>query len=413
MQQKNNNYTQHQRVVAVLYQGINPPIIDGIRKPMKPGGYSDSGADIAYNLRELGIKIVTPKENPDARADLDWVFPDTADGINSALARGANVLWANTILFHKHPLEQLIDNEDVAIVGQIPTAVQCFDDKWLTNELLRAEGLNLVPACLLSYQENRRQKCLNVMTITVDLLELYNLHFPLVLKPVRGRGSQGVVVVNDLAELKDNAKALLTKTIKVDGKDYTEYGNTIIVEQYLAGTEITITVMPPGSYYINHHTIPDQITDYWSLPVVKRFNHKNGIAPYSGITAVTHNSSPLSQIEKQEERYALAQRECEKAARLIAARAPIRIDCRANADDDHNRRLYLFDVNMKPNMTGPGRPGRSDQDNLSAIAAKDEPVCWHYQNLLINMLNQAWPASTMRHNENEVLLTEKINVVKM
>lgn len=34
--------------VAVRYQAIYPPTINGVRKP-KPGGYQDSGADIAYN----------------------------------------------------------------------------------------------------------------------------------------------------------------------------------------------------------------------------------------------------------------------------------------------------------------------------------------------------------------------------
>ena len=46
---------------AILYQAKLPPIKDGIQKPMKPGGYSDSGADIAYELAKNGIGIVTPR----------------------------------------------------------------------------------------------------------------------------------------------------------------------------------------------------------------------------------------------------------------------------------------------------------------------------------------------------------------
>ncbi|MDI2089821.1 hypothetical protein [Commensalibacter oyaizuii] len=34
--------------IAILYQALPPPIIDGLRKDKKPGGYSDSGADIAF-----------------------------------------------------------------------------------------------------------------------------------------------------------------------------------------------------------------------------------------------------------------------------------------------------------------------------------------------------------------------------
>ena len=67
--------------VAVLYQAQEPPIIGGIRKPMKPGGYADSGADIAYVLRQAGVPVATPVADPASTDDLGWVFPDTAAGI--------------------------------------------------------------------------------------------------------------------------------------------------------------------------------------------------------------------------------------------------------------------------------------------------------------------------------------------
>lgn len=49
-------------------------------------------------------------------------------------------------------------------------------------------------------------------------------------------------------------------------------------------------------------------------------------------------------------------RDCEKAAQIIQAKAPIRIDCRANQEGKY----FIFDLNMKPNMTGPGRKGRDE-----------------------------------------------------
>jgi hypothetical protein len=42
---------------------------------------------------------------------------------------------------------------------------------------------------------------------------------------------------------------------------------------------------------------------------------------------------------------------------------------------------------MKPNMTGPGRPGRDDQASLSAIAAAE--LGWDYPRLLMEMLGSA------------------------
>ncbi|MCP3097848.1 hypothetical protein LZ198_03050 [Myxococcus sp. K15C18031901] len=75
---------------------------------------------------------------------------------------------------------------------------------------------------------------------------------------------------------------------------------------------------------------------------------------------------------------------CVEAARCVEARAPIRIDCRADAEGV----FRLFDLNLKPNMTGAGRPGREDQDSLSAIAAR--AMGWSCADLLLHMLADAW-----------------------
>ena len=48
------------QTTAILYQSKLPPIKDGVQKPMKLGGYSDSGADIACELKKNGVRIVTP-----------------------------------------------------------------------------------------------------------------------------------------------------------------------------------------------------------------------------------------------------------------------------------------------------------------------------------------------------------------
>jgi len=80
--------------VAVLFQACPAPPVGGVARPMKPGGYRDSGADVAATLRSLsherrgarpsvdtspaGIGVVTPAEalygqEPDERVDDDWV----------------------------------------------------------------------------------------------------------------------------------------------------------------------------------------------------------------------------------------------------------------------------------------------------------------------------------------------------
>jgi len=144
--------------VAVLYQAIEPPIINGVQKPVKPGGYQDSGADIAYALREkCNVGVVTPIEYPDVAKDSGWCFPDTEDGILSAIDAGATHLWANTIVFSSHPLQisSVLERHQnkVRVVGQPPNLVEKFDDKEYLNDLLRKKDQSSVAKSLDSGHE--------------------------------------------------------------------------------------------------------------------------------------------------------------------------------------------------------------------------------------------------------------------
>ncbi len=344
--------------IAILYQAKCPPIKDGIQKPMKPGGYSDSGADIAYELHKNNIDVITPVTEPNRDNDLDWVFPDTPEGIDLALSKGANVFWLNTVLYKHHAIENIF-NSDVTFVGQLPNQVDVYDDKLTTNALLKANGIAIPESILIEKDQDYE----------------INLDFPLVVKPLRGRGSQGVFVVNDRNALDDKLSMLFSSE---------QYGSCVYVENYLMGQEITITVMPAGNYTINDQW--QSFSKPWCLPAVKRFNHKDGVAPYNGIVAVIQNSTVIDEQQQQSPHIQDVYRQCVKSAELLHIKAPIRIDCRADAAG----RYYLFDLNLKPNMTGPSRPHRADQDSLSSLAARD--IGWEYFDLLNNMLEQRWKA---------------------
>lgn len=348
-----------QQTIALLYQAMPPPVIDGLRKDAKPGGYSDSGADIAFALRQAGLRVATPVAKPDPAKAMDWVFPDTPEGIDAALQLGATLLWANTVLFAGHPLERVMDR--CWIVGQLPGAMQQVDDKFATNAMLRAAGLPVAASILAA--PAARDGLQALADLTQDKLAALGLPFPLIVKPVRGRGSQGVTLVEDHAAFVRATNELVASQ---------RFGDEVIVEQFLSGTEMTVTVLagsPPRA-----------------LPPVARFNHDRGVAPYNGTVAVTHNSRALGEEEQAAPAVVAMLEACVAAAGLVAARAPIRIDCRGDADGV----LRLFDLNMKPNMTGAGRPGRDDQDSLSAIAAR--AIGWRFEDLLLRMLDDAWRA---------------------
>ncbi|KAK4934551.1 hypothetical protein LTR66_015583 [Elasticomyces elasticus] len=196
---------------------------------------------------------------------------------------------------------------------------------------------------------------------------------PIVGKPVRGRGSHGVKVCYGATELKEHIESLLGES------------PIVLLEEFLAGEEATITVMPPT---------PDK-AQYWSMPPVTRFNHQEGVAPYNGTVAVTANSRVVSEDEMHDATYGSVMRQCEGVASLIRATAPIRIDVRRFRP---NSEFAIFDINMKPNMTGPGRPGREDQASLTALAAAG--CGWDYQSLLEHILHGASTLQTFREYQS-------------
>ncbi|KAI8197943.1 D-alanine--D-alanine ligase [Colletotrichum sp. SAR 10_65] len=322
-------------------------------------GYKDSGADIAYNLSlSNGVQVLSPNSRPDPLKDADWCFPDNEDGILSAIDQGATHLWANTILFASHPLQTSARigkyEKKVKVIGQGPLIVEKYDDKDFVNTLLRQQGSFTMPwACTIHANK--------------DTPDYKSYPYPVVAKPARGRGSHGVKVCQDESELNSHIKLL-----KSEGT------NAIIVEEFLAGEEATVTVMPPTS---------DK--GYWSLPVVTRFNHQDGIAPYNGTVAVTANSKAV--VDSDDPAYEEVAKECEKVGELLGTTAPIRIDVRRFKEGS---KFALFDVNMKPNMTGPGRPGRDEQASLTLLAAA--ALGWDYKELLRQILGTSYTLEALR-----------------
>lgn len=299
------------------------------------------------------------------------------------MKEGVTHLWANTILFNSHPLQSSSKlssrASDIFVVGQPPSLVEKFDDKaYLNGKLKEIGGYTLPQSWLVSNDGGLEQ---SISSIT---------KYPVVGKPVRGRGSHGVKLCHNPEELEKHVRSLLQDS------------SLVMIEEYLAGEEATITIMPPS---------PESL-DYWSLPPVTRFNHVDGIAPYNGAVAVSTNSRLLTENELKDPAYNKIMDECVQVAKLIGATAPIRIDVRRfNRGTD----FALFDINMKPvsniidpyliilvsnprfftqNMTGPGRPGREEQASLTLIAAS--ALGWDYGTLLQNLLVTAQPLGTFR-----------------
>ena len=357
----------------VLHQAQPPPAVNGIQKPPKPGGYADSAADIAFALQSTSIIVVTPAEKPDLLTDLDWSFPDTPEGLVLAVQKARRVLpstidelviWANVVLFATHPLIPTLrslaaDGQrplKMRLMAQEPGDTEKYDDKEATNDLLRKHGLLLPRVSMLAADAAGAQPGDLIMHPSRTSL---GVPLPVIVKPIRGRGSQGVSRVRTDEELRKAAVELFTATFTECGKQLPTYGNRILVEEFLSGDEYTVAVLPPGDY-LNADGKTQHHDSYFALPPVRRSGHAGDVMPYSGHTPVARNSAVVSPQEAALPHMRTLCRQCEEAAALLKCRAPIRIDARKRSDTE----VVLFDLNMKPNMTGPGRPGREVRELL-------------------------------------------------
>ncbi|KAJ5089659.1 hypothetical protein N7532_008343 [Penicillium argentinense] len=380
-------------VIAVLYQALAPPMYDGVSKPPKPGGYRDSGADVAYTLSREGFTVLTPRDSPDPMDQDHWCYPDTEEGILEAVQKGATHLWANTILFAEHPLQTSTRltpyKSSVRVIGQPPLCADRFDDKSFTNdELRRYGGLTLPRSWTVDDPAPESGDDVAIQkTLDYVLASIQRSDYPIVAKPVRGRGSHGVKICEDVSELRAHTAHLFKESPRV------------LLEEYLNGEEGTITIMPPSQESLLGSDLQDLRTRHWALPPVTRFNHVDGIAPYSGNVAVKLNSRAVTAAEiEADPSYAAIMKECETVAELLQTTAPLRIDIRRFGP---KTKFALFDINMKPNITGPGRPGRENQTSLMGLAA--ESLGWNYPTFLQYVLGSAQELRQLRDYKSALI----------
>jgi hypothetical protein len=349
--------------VAVLHQAVTPPSLGGAVKPSNPFGYRDSSADIAFALTQAGCDVLTPVGNPRPDVDADWTYPDTLEGISRAVADGAEILWANTSLFDEHPMAHFGSRVGLYVVGQPLDVVEKFEDKNVCQAAISAIGVPVPMQALVNVETGPAKGQVQ------DAVSTKGLAFPIIVKPARGRGSAGVKVVDSVAEAAEHIESLVGP----------KFGNKFLLEEYLSGRELAVTVMPPGTYETADGVRRE--ATHWPLPAIERTGHHGGVMPFSGVVPIQSNSKPAGDDDRLRE----FSRHAVRVAQFLNATAPIRIDCR----EDANGVIKAIDINMKPSMTGPGRPGRDQMINLSALSGTE--IGWSYTELLAAIAVNAAP----------------------
>ncbi|MBV8253185.1 MAG: carboxylate--amine ligase [Chitinophaga sp.] len=330
--------------VAIIYQASS--------------SHTDSGADIACALKNLPKAVITPAKNPYIDKDTDWIFPDTAHGIEHAVNAGADCIWLDTVLSSDHPITTWL-NRSIKVVGQHPMLSGMYNDKWNTLMLLKDNDIPVPEAELLQYDDFRQYK--------------KRPRYPLVAKSIRGHHRDMIAIIRNREDFQEE----LTKMFDID-----RHNSAVLLESFLPGEEIAVTVMPPGTYTIAGKSVVKE--NPWCLPGVKRLDHQNGVSPEINPATILHDTKVLNDKEENSMQVQAAYTYCIAAARLVGIRAPIQMDCRADATGVFS----IIDLNMQPALTGPSRVHRRNVESLTGIAA--QKIGWTYAELLENILAQNW-----------------------
>ncbi|PUU75235.1 hypothetical protein B9Z19DRAFT_1090792 [Tuber borchii] len=276
------------------------------------------------------MSIIAPPPHPDPATDTGWLLLDTQPGILAALAAGADTIWANTPLFSDHPLIGTSLPPYIKLIANPPKVIEVVDDKTFTDKLLQHHGFPTPKSCLLEADLRRSIERLSQL--------VYDLPYPIIVKPLDGRGSEGAQLINGFVGMLDNLDEIF------------RIYSVVPVEEFLESEESTVTLMPDGQ------------GKFMALPVVQQFEQGSGVMPWNGHVPVTKNSRVLSAMDSW---HRAAKTERQKDAELPRLTSVTRIDIRRK--DKNGGKFFLFDINPKPNLTRAGRPGRDDQDSLCAI----------------------------------------------
>jgi D-alanine-D-alanine ligase-like ATP-grasp enzyme len=266
-------------------------------------------------------------------------------------------------LFDEHPIAKFGSHENLYVVGQSLDVVEKFEDKDVCQAAISAIGVPVPVQALVNLDTGSAQGQVE------SAVSANNYTFPIIVKPVRGRGSAGVKVVDSVAEAAKHIESLAGP----------KFGSKFLLEEYLSGRELAVTVMPPGTYATTDGLHSE--ATHWTLPAIERTGHHGGVMPFSGVVPIQSNSKPAGDDDQVR---AFAQHAI-RVAQFLRATSPIRIDCREGADGV----IKAIDINMKPSMTGPGRPGREQMINLSALAGKE--IGWNYTELMAAIAANAAP----------------------
>jgi len=262
-----------------------------------------SGREIATQLRNLAYDVLEldPADYPDLSELVQYVKSSEVEVVFNGLHGGSG---------EDGQIQAVLSSSGIPFTGSGFVCCAITMDKYVTKLIVQNEGIPVPDGMIL------RDDLLCDYQSTTDLQGFeQRFGLPLVVKPNAAGSSVGIHIVNDLEGLKP---AVL---------DAFNFGKTVLVERYITGRELTVTVLAGKA-----------------LPVVEIkpkegfYDYKN---KYSKGNTIYEVPATLSAEETE-----LIQLYAQRIWKACYCHAYARIDFRYDGEQ-----FYFLEVNTLPGMT--------------------------------------------------------------
>jgi D-alanine-D-alanine ligase len=312
--------------IAVVYGGDknqNGSVINVTHNPRPWKSYKVVAENIAESLEEIGFRHV-------------FVLPDDMTFIESINKYGIHLVWLNSggvqgycPLCHTPAMLEMLG---IPYVGHNPLNAAKLDNKYAFK--LQCQGCSIPTAPFMNWNSQRGRFNPRINRIFYDNFGDYT--GPFVVKPVSGRASIFVEVVDTIDELPNIVEAVYKNTL-----------NTVLIEKYVGGREFCIAVC--GNVVQHNGTYIQQKKPFAFSPVERVLEEGERIFTSMDKKAITTSRAKLLHGDENAPLIQKLKELAQNAYLDLTLDSLIRLDVRADEEGD----LFVLEANPKPDLKKP------------------------------------------------------------
>ena len=339
--------------IAVIFGGdkrVQGAVINSTVNPRSWKSYETVAHDIATALKNLGFQHVQviPEDMRIAerlrkeRIDLVWLNSGGVQGYIS--------------MSHSAAILEMIG---IPYIGHDPMMSGILDSKHIFKRMLKALDIPTAPFMTWNLAQGEFNPSSNNRFNKV----FSNYSGPFIVKPVSGRASLNVNLVDDLSALSKTVDELCRAT-----------ENHVLIESFLPGREFCVAVCGPVIY--RNNILQRRDRPFTFAAIERRLEANEEIFESMDIRPITSNRVNILDPDVDAEVIQRLEELAKEVFQEMNLETLIRLDVRMDADDN----MFVLEGNPKPDLKAP------TPEKTSLICASLATYGLSYEDLILSLL---------------------------